>query len=446
MTRNHESNEARSARGTIVRLAIMALAVAGAVGGKCEGKPPAFYQLIGVPLPGTGDVFGTVTVDGTPRSGVTVTLRQGGTVVATTTTNASGLYEFNDRDPGSYTVAVTAPSGTTCPAEQIAIVEEDEETQRNFACTTPPAQTGTISGQVTVNSAGQANVPITLRQGTTVITTQNTNTSGNFSFTGLASGAYVVSMVRPGTATCDGTVVNGSNEKTTTLPAGGTQTVNFTCAQQAFDFAVALTKGYFHTMPGVESVECGFIVTTPAQPGAPYTLVPTGPTEGGVSGIIAGQTFGGTLDAAGQATFTVRINRFGTYSNLVTVTSGGLVRPITRTVNVQQPAGTCPGPQTSSRRFKSGVVALLPDGMSLLGLRPVAFRYRAPWGDPAAPQVGLIAEEVFRVFPAAVVLEADGRPYGIDYRALTGLVIGEIDARVRRTAAAGIERFSEALE
>jgi hypothetical protein len=79
-------------------------------------------------------------------------------------------------------------------------------------------------------------------------------------------------------------------------------------------------------------------------------------------------------------------------------------------------------------------------------LRPVAFRYIAPYGDPAVPQVGLIAEEVVRVFPAAVALGADGRAFGIQYGTLTGLVIGEVESRARRSLEAGIARLAEALE
>src|SRR5206468_3005773 len=42
---------------------------------------------------------------------VTVNLLQGSTVVATTTTNSSGIYGFTGLTPGSYTVQFVAPSG-----------------------------------------------------------------------------------------------------------------------------------------------------------------------------------------------------------------------------------------------------------------------------------------------------------------------------------------------
>jgi hypothetical protein len=75
------------------------------------------------------------------------------------------------------------------------------------------------------------------------------------------------------------------------------------------------------------------------------------------------------------------------------------------------------------------VVALLPDDVRPLGLRPVAFRYSEPWGDPAEPRIGLIAEEVAEVFPDAVLLDGEGRPQAIDYRILTGEVAEAIVTR-----------------
>jgi hypothetical protein len=97
----------------------------------------------------------------------------------------------------------------------------------------------------------------------------------------------------------------------------------------------------------------------------------------------------------------------------------------------------------SSVRFKRGVAALLPDGVTILGLRPVAFRYVEPYGDPAVPQMGLIAEEVVRVFPEAVALGADGQPLGIEYGTLTGLVIREVETRAWRSMEAAIARLAE---
>ena len=70
-----------------------------------------------------GQVFGTVSDDcdgsaGTagdrsPIAGVTVSLKQGVTTVATTTTNASGQYSFGYIESGTYDVVATPPAGGT---------------------------------------------------------------------------------------------------------------------------------------------------------------------------------------------------------------------------------------------------------------------------------------------------------------------------------------------
>ena len=333
-------------------------------------------------------------------------------------------------------------------SSDLATVVADDEAEVNFPCTTPPPATGTVTGQVTVGGSGRSGVTVELRQGTTVLETEITNTTGNFTFPNVAIGTFTVRITRPANTTCDGTVVNGSNEKPATVVANQTTTVNFTCTALALDFTVNLNNpapGWNHTMPGIESVECKFIITTPAQSGATFSVTTTGPTEGGASGVIPGQNVSGVLNSLGQAPFSVRINRIGTYVNVVVVISSGVSRSGTANVTVTSSINTCPT-SPSSARFKRGVTSLLPDGATLLGLRPVAFRYRASYGDPAIPQVGLIAEEVVRVFPAAVTLGADGRVFGIQYGTLTGLVIGEVESRVRRSMEAGIARQAEALE
>jgi hypothetical protein len=206
------------------------------------------------------------------------------------------------------------------------------------------------------------------------------------------------------------------------------------------DFTVGLNDplpGWLHDMPGVSSLECKVIQTSPAQPGATFSATATGPTEGGPSGVLTPQPVTGTLDANGRAELQVRINRIGTYQNTVTVTVGGVTRMATQTITVLPTPNTCPL-LPSSIRFKRGVMGLLPDDVRPLGLRPVVFRYREPWGDPAEPQIGLIAEEVIEVFPEAVFLDAEGRPQAIDYGTLTGVVLEDVVERAGRAAASGV--------
>jgi hypothetical protein len=482
---------------------------------QCDAKLAEFFGLIDDGfIPGQGDIFGRVTVDGSGRSGVTVTVRQGSQVVTTTTTDSNGNYVVLNLDPGTYTVSISSISGVDCPGDQTAVVEADEDTEVNFPCTTQAPTTGTVTGRVVVGGQPQPGATVQIPGQPSV----TTDASGNFTITQVPAGSQtvtttlsnhtcetktanvtagqttnvgdiacspnvgtlVVNVVQtPGNTPISGasvTAVGPGGTLTGTTNAGGSVTFNnvvpgqysisatasgFTCSPTTAsvnsgqtatatvpctstpgDFTVGLMApppGWNHTMPGIESVECKVITTNPAQPGATFTVQATGP------GVIPGQTIAGTLNSVGAAAFQVRINAFGTYTNNVTVTAGATVRTGMATVTVTSAPNTCPL-APSSARFKRGIVSLLPDGATLFGLRPVAFRYMAPYGDPAVPQIGLIAEEVVRVFPAAVAIGADGLPFGIQYGTLTGLVIGEVESRARRSMEAGIARLAEALE
>jgi hypothetical protein len=160
--------------------------------------------------------------------------------------------------------------------------------------------------------------------------------------------------------------------------------------------------------------------------------------------VLTPQPVTGTLDSNGRAQLQVRINRLGTYQNTVTVTVGGVPRSATQTITVLSTPNTCPV-LPSSMRFKRGVVALLPDDVRPLGLRPVAFRYVEPYGDPAVPRIGLIAEEVAEVFPEAVLLDAGGRPEAIDYRVLTGRILEEVEARALGAVDAAVAHLAGVL-
>jgi hypothetical protein len=274
-----------------------------------------------------------------------------------------------------------------------------------------------------------------------------TGTGGSYSFSNRAAGTYDLAITRPSNATCDGTVSGNTNVKPATVTAGQTTTVNFACTSQPTgDFTVILTEpipAWSHDMPGISSLECKIIRTSPAQAGATFSVTTTGPTEGGPSGVVTVQPVTGTLNANGAAELRVRINQLGTYVNNVSVTSGTVTRSANVSVTVTAAPNTCPALTGSSRRFKRDIVALLPEGDTWLGLRPVAFRYVEPYGDPTVSQIGLIAEDVVQAFPQAVALDRRGRPYAIAYDVLTGLVIAKIEERVGQAMAAGIVRLAE---
>ncbi len=75
--------------------------------------------------------------------------------------------------------------------------------------------------------------------------------------------------------------------------------------------------------------------------------------------------------------------------------------------------GICLG--TSSARFKDAIKPLDSGLMQIAALSPKTFRYRAGYGDDGAKeQLGFIAEDVVKVAPKLVGLNADGLPNTVD--------------------------------
>ena len=426
---------ARSPLRRLPRLGLLALVVTSMLAGKCDPQGPGFFDIVSVP--GTGDILGTVTVDGVARPDVVVILRQDETTVDTFVSDDNGDYEFLNLAPGTYTLSTTI-EGALC-GDVTATITADQVSQVDLPCSTPT--TGTVSGQVTVNGTAEAGVTVLLRQGITTIATTTTDVAGNYQFSGVSPGPRIVQIQPPSSATCPTT------QRNVAVTAGGVAIADFDCTRASEDFSVNLSTpppGWTHDMPGISSLECKVIRTSPAQPGAAFSAQTMGPAEGGPTGVLTPQPVTGTLNETGEAQLQVRIDRLGTYVNIVTVTSGAFQRTASATVTVTSADNTCPVIQ-SSIRFKRGVAALLPDDALPLGLRPVAFRYIAPYGDPAIPQVGLIAEEVAEVFPEAVLMDSRGRPEAIDYRVLTAAIVRELEGRAVTAARAAIARAAEAL-
>ncbi|MFN2383567.1 MAG: carboxypeptidase regulatory-like domain-containing protein [Gemmatimonadota bacterium] len=398
----------------------------------CDIKEALFFMpapLLTDGGPTTGTVTGTVTSGTTPIPNATVTIG-----ARTGTTNASGTYTITNVPAGAQTVTTTA-TGFTCP-NATATVLAGQSTTTNVACTQTPAPPGSIDVGVTVNGSPRSGVAVTIRQGTTTVATGSTGTNGRFVAANLPPGAYDVSITPPAGVTCT------STSAAATVASNQTAVVNLPCTQSAGDFVVNLgtpPPGWNHPQGATESIECKVISTSPAQPGASYMVTTAGP------GVLA-QASPGFLDPSGRAEIRVRISSTGTYVNNVTVTSGAVQRSASISVSVTGAPNVCPSLTTSSARFKSDVAALLPGGASFLGLRPVAFRYLASHGDPGVPQVGLIAEEVVRVFPRAVARGPDGGPFGIYYGVLTGLVIAELETRAGASLKGGIARLAETLD
>ncbi|HEX7285213.1 MAG TPA: N,N-dimethylformamidase beta subunit family domain-containing protein [Candidatus Angelobacter sp.] len=130
-------------------------------------------------------ISGNVSAGG---AGATVALS--GAATASTTADSSGNYSFAALANGTYTVTPTKPGFTFSPASQTATVNNANVSAVNFTAT---AQTFSISGNV---SAGGAGATVALSGAATASTTADA--AGNYSFAGLANGAYTVTPTKSG--------------------------------------------------------------------------------------------------------------------------------------------------------------------------------------------------------------------------------------------------------
>jgi cyclophilin family peptidyl-prolyl cis-trans isomerase len=281
-----------------------------------DGQSAAGYLFAEIPLVSTG---GTVYQDqnsnglldtGEPGiQGVTVTLTGTSVVNGTitpiaVTTNAQGVYTFPNLTPGTYTIAETQPSGFTDGGDQDgtpAATGGSNDTFAginlsttaaasggfNFGEAATPAGTASIAGSVYLDASGDGNrqgvesgisgVTIHLTgtdsQNQAVDKTTTTDTSGNFSFTGLAAGTYKLAETQP-TTNADGKEKAGTAGGTTTTNdqiSGITLTAGQTASGYLFGEGAAISN------PGSGTGSASLAITqtlssSVALPGTPVTI------------------------------------------------------------------------------------------------------------------------------------------------------------------------------
>ncbi len=216
------------------------------------GSTPVTDQDFG-DTPGgvSGVVYQDLNNDGVKQAtepgigGVTVTLVNTGTnATVTTTTAADGTYNFNNLPAGKYQVVETQPAAFTDGKDTVgsaggSLVPTDTITgipvgpgvlvnSYNFG--ELPPTTGTVSGKVyldenqdstfqTATDRPLQGIPVTLRNGTTVIAVMTTDVNGNYTFTGITPGTYTITETQP---TGYGSSEVPNNVRTVTITSGGT--------------------------------------------------------------------------------------------------------------------------------------------------------------------------------------------------------------------------------
>jgi len=149
----------------------------------------ADFEATPSPLCKTYSICGTVTCD--DKAGLTMTLSGG--VSTTTLTDTSGNYCFTELLNGTYTVTPSKTNCTFTPASSQVTINNADVPNVNFTCTciTTFSISGTVSGDT------QADVTITILYDS-VSGDTTTNTSGNYTYSGLSNGTYTVTPSKDG--------------------------------------------------------------------------------------------------------------------------------------------------------------------------------------------------------------------------------------------------------
>lgn len=183
----------------------------GFVAGKNTTNPPP---------PNTYSISGTISPSA-GGSGATVTLS--GAASATAAANNSGAFTFSGLANGSYALTPSLAGYTYSPTSQNATVNGTNVTGINFTATAQ-ANTYSISGTITLSGSALNGVAVALTGPAGANTT--TNTSGNYTFSGLANGTYTLTPSLSGdafTPANQSVTVSGANQTGANFTATVTQ-------------------------------------------------------------------------------------------------------------------------------------------------------------------------------------------------------------------------------
>jgi YD repeat-containing protein len=197
---------------TAVGITVPATATTGAIviqNGTATSNAATFTVIT------TGGLSGTITRSGgTPIAGALVQAIYGGTIKSTATTTGTGTYSIPNLEYGTYDVRVSA-SGFAAEMRAGITITAAATTSLNVSLTLP----GTISGRVTHADGTTAisGATVAVYAGT-LAGTVTTDSGGNYSLTGLHSGALVMEASALGYRT---------KEQTVTVAEAGNSITNF---------------------------------------------------------------------------------------------------------------------------------------------------------------------------------------------------------------------------
>src|SRR5262249_28554559 len=79
----------------------------------------------------------------------------------------------------------------------------------------------------------------------------------------------------------------------------------------------------------------------------------------------------------------------------------------------------------SSARFKDDIKPMNKASETILGLKPVTFRYKKEFDPKGGPQFGLVAEDVEKIAPDLVKRDRDGTLQTVRYDAVNAMLLNE---------------------
>lgn len=198
----------------------------------------------------TRSVSGTVTLDGSPFAGVTVTVADGALVYGSTATGADGSYLFGHVPQGSYTVTpVKSGYSFDRTGSTVAVAAADCQVPV-FASYRPFSVSGTVTSS---NGGGVAGVTVTARRdGTGTSVAGISDGAGRYVIAGLSSGSYTVTATRTDVADSRQVVFDPGSKGASISETGNWARVDFNADLATFALSgnvVTLSGG--SAMPGV---------------------------------------------------------------------------------------------------------------------------------------------------------------------------------------------------
>jgi len=207
-------------------------------------------------------------------SGSAAKVTLSGAASALATTDASGNYNFSGLTNGSYVVTPSQSGYSFSPSSASVSISSASKSGVNFTATAI-VTTYSISGKVSGSAA-----KVTLSGSSSAIAT--TDTSGNYSFSGLPNGSYVVTPTQSGysfTPSSTSVSISGASKSG----------VNFTATATLVTHSISLHWSV-STSPSIS----GYNLYRGSVSGGPYAklnALPIATTSYLDSNVVSGQTY-----------------------------------------------------------------------------------------------------------------------------------------------------------